>query len=321
MLEVRLFGHCQVRTPHGFLTGADFGVRQRHIFQLLALHRRLSRAGLAELLWAGRPPAGYAATLDGYVGVLRRRLDPVSDPRASAVVGRAGGYELDEAQVRVDLWHFDHLLAQADALAAPAAFQLLARAVNLAAAPLLRDDSPRGEPPRGDGSRGDVPRGDAPPAWAVEARLRHEARLVTAAVRVSWHALQRGDLRTAEAFARRAAELDPQAEAAGQVRLAVLRAEGDRVTALRGYRQGRQSWHHDEPATDFGQAASAVPATDFGQAASAVLATARELAGPHERAATLDERAVQLVARAEQIMAGMHLPCAITPRVPPGGAW
>jgi hypothetical protein len=97
-------------------------------------------------------------------------------------------------------------------------------------------------------------------------------------VRVSWHALQRGDLRTAEAFARRAAELDPQAEAAG-------------------------------------------PATDFGQAASAVLATARELAGPHERAATLDERAVQLVARAEQIMAGMHLPCAITPRVPPGGAW
>src|SRR4051812_25952510 len=114
MFDVRLFGATEVRTPHATMSSRDFGgVKQRHILQLLALNGALSKAELAEHLWEGNPPAEYVATLESYVSLLRRRIDPDSPARRSVVATRTGGYMLDTERVRTDVGRFDQLLAPA----------------------------------------------------------------------------------------------------------------------------------------------------------------------------------------------------------------
>src|SRR5215510_16550164 len=63
------------------------GPRQRAVLALLLLeaNRVVSMDRLAEDIWAGRPPGGWATTLQTYVFHLRRALQP------GRVPGSAGG--------------------------------------------------------------------------------------------------------------------------------------------------------------------------------------------------------------------------------------
>jgi len=279
MFEVRLFGVTEVRTPAATLGARDFGgVKQRHILQLLALYGALSKAELAEHLWEGRPPAEYVATLESYVSLLRRRLDPAAPARHSVLVTRTGGYALDADRVGTDTGEFDRLVGAAAGLPAPVALPLLARAVDLAGAPLLaRAVDLAGAP---------LLAGEDHRTWVVDARQRHRARLVAAATRAAEHGLALGDLRPADRFATHATELDPLAESAWRVRMSSHRAEGDRAGALRHYESCRRTLA-DELGIEPSAATQALFVTilrdDDPGIVAAVLAAARELAAGGSR--------------------------------------
>jgi DNA-binding SARP family transcriptional activator len=295
MFEVRLFGVTEVRTPRGTMTARDFGgVKQRHILQLLALHGALSKAELAEHLWEGSPPAEYIATLESYVSLLRRRIDPGSPARRSVVATRTGGYALDTDRVSTDIGRFDRLLLSASGLPAATALPMLSQAVAVANAPLLADEMY--------------------PTWARDARQRHRARLVEAATRAAEHALAAGDTQHADDLASRATDLEPLAEAAWRVRMSARHAAGDRAGALRHYQSCRRALADElgiEPATGTHELFVRILQDDgqreggLGEVVAAVLAAARELAVA-EIPAGLDDtapggRVIALLARAERL--------------------
>src|SRR4051812_38167278 len=104
MYEIQLFGRVEVRTRGVRLSGRDFGgVKPRHILALLALRGPLHKSDLSDLLWDGRPPANHVTTVESYVSLLRRRLDPAVDARHSVIETVHGGYALIAEQVRVDV--------------------------------------------------------------------------------------------------------------------------------------------------------------------------------------------------------------------------
>ena len=82
------------------------GPRQRAVLALLLLeaNRVVSMDRLAEEVWAGHPPDGWATTVQTYVFHLRRALEP-DRPRggaAAVLVTRDRGYLLHVDRERVD---------------------------------------------------------------------------------------------------------------------------------------------------------------------------------------------------------------------------
>jgi len=82
------------------------GPRQRAVLALLLLeaNRVVSMDRLAEEVWAGHPPEGWATTLQTYVFHLRRALEP-GRPRGAAgsvLVTRDRGYLLHADRAHVD---------------------------------------------------------------------------------------------------------------------------------------------------------------------------------------------------------------------------
>ncbi|MBB4766060.1 BTAD domain-containing putative transcriptional regulator [Amorphoplanes digitatis] len=216
MYEIQLFGRLEVRTRGVRLTGQDFGgEKPRQILALLALRGETNGAELAELLWSGRPPAGHRTTVEGYVSLLRHRLDPAGDSRDSAITSRDGGYALVDERVRVDVARFDELVAAASGRTAGRALRPLTAAAHLAGRPLLEDVEH--------------------PEWAAEARERYRTRLVTTLLDAGGLALAAGEPSTALELAGRAVDIDPVAERGWAITMAAHRSLGDRVAALRAY--------------------------------------------------------------------------------------
>jgi DNA-binding SARP family transcriptional activator len=285
-----------VETLYRQLAAGDFGgVKHRHILQLLVLHKFLTKAELAELLWDGNPPSGYVTTLESYVSVLRRRLDPNGSARNSVVLTRTGGYALDPRRANVDLWDFDALLSRAEGLAPAAALPLIEQALNLARRPLVADESYL--------------------SWAAEARQHHSARVVAAATIAAEHALALGDARRAADLAARATDLDPLAEHAWRVRISALHSAGERTGALRCFHSCRQILSDElgiEPAPATQELFVRILKSDedgpgdLTQLVAAVLAAARELAEVDDSAGVSgsevpDSPVIQLLARTERL--------------------
>jgi DNA-binding SARP family transcriptional activator len=221
MYEIQLFGQLEVRTRGVRLSGRDFGgVKPRHILALLALRGALHKGELADLLWEAGPPANHVATLESYVSVLRRRLDPDAATRHSVIITRNGGYALDPERVRTDVARFDELLGAAAGRASVRALPPLLAAVQLAGRPLLDDE--------------------AGPGWAATIRENHRVRLVEALLCAGEHALAARQPRMAQELAARAVASEPFAERGWYVSMAAFRAVGDRVSALRAYDQCRR---------------------------------------------------------------------------------
>ena len=84
------------------------GPKQRALLAVLLLERNtvVSRDRLIDALWAERPPASAAHTLDAYVSRLRKLIGP------DRLTRRAGGYVLRADAAEVDLDRFDELVAR-----------------------------------------------------------------------------------------------------------------------------------------------------------------------------------------------------------------
>jgi DNA-binding SARP family transcriptional activator len=112
----------------------------RSLLGLLVLSRGLPVPAdrLIDLLWRGAPPPGAGNTLQGYVAVLRRRLEPARRARSASAVllHEGGGYRLaaDAADVDVDRFEAavrtgrDHLDRLRDRMRPPLLTEPAARA-------------------------------------------------------------------------------------------------------------------------------------------------------------------------------------------------
>jgi DNA-binding SARP family transcriptional activator len=225
---VEMFGHTTVRTPQRTLRASDFtGVKPRQILELIALGRGepVRKAALAEHVWAGRPPARWQVTLESYVALLRRALQPGVPGRATVLRTTAGGYRLDVERVRLDLLEFDDLTRRAAAAAPEGALPLWEHALRVADGTLLA-----AEPYA---------------AWAVDARRAHEHVLHGAAVTAAETALELHLPERAVPLAHRATDIDPLAEHGWQVLIRAQLAAGRRAEAAHAFRTCRAGLRRD----------------------------------------------------------------------------
>lgn len=216
MIEVQLIGATQVRTPSRVFAGRDFGgVKPRRLLEILALDPGgpVSKDRLADLLWDGQPPASWTATLEGYVSLLRGRLEPGVPARASVIRTVNGGYALDRDRVRVDSATVRELVTQARAARPGVALPLLRQALEMASGELLA--------------------GSAGAGWADAARGLHLLLRIETATAAAKHALHLGQPALAVTLAVEALALDPMAEEAGGCAMQGLWAEGRTAEALR----------------------------------------------------------------------------------------
>ena len=222
MIQIQLIGATKVRTAFRELDGRDFGgVKPRRLLEILALElgSPVSKDRLADLLWNGEPPTSWTATVEGYVSLLRGRLEPGVPARASVIRTVNGGYVLDDERVEVDSHTARQLVSRASGLRPGPALPLLRQALALAFGELLV------------GSAG-VP-------WADTARQEHLVLRVEAATVAAQHALHLGQPELAASLADQVLALDPMAEEACRCAMQGLWAAGRTAEALRRHAELR----------------------------------------------------------------------------------
>ena len=249
MIRIRLFGTTEVWDLGRSAVITDFrGIKERQILAILALHagQAVAKTRLAKLLWDDHLPDSWHSTLEGYVSLLRRSLEPGVRPSRSMISTRRGSYCLCPDRITSDLAEFDSLVTQAQALAPVDALSRLQAALRLARGEVLADERW---------------------TWADDIRHRYRAKVVNAAVRAGQHALALHDAELATELAQRACDLDPLSEEAWTLLMAAHWLAGRRTDGLRcfaslrtvladelGIAPGRKAQHlhlmivRDEPA-------------------------------------------------------------------------
>jgi SARP family transcriptional regulator, regulator of embCAB operon len=228
MYGIDLFGHTVVRTPDRTLRTPEFpGVKPRQILELVALGRGepVLKTVIADRIWNGRPPAKWPITLESYVALLRRAVQPGVPGRATVLRTTPGGYRLDVERVALDLHVFDRLVRSAAGATAELALPAWERAVQMAGEPLLA-----GEPYA---------------SWAVEARAHQDECVLAAALRGAETALALREPGRAVPLARRATELAPLAEHGWQLLIRGLVATGRRAEAVHAFHRCRTALRRD----------------------------------------------------------------------------
>src|SRR5438552_841681 len=226
MLQVRMFGSIEITDPErGRVLGPrDLGGKKpRQLLEILLLERgrRVSKQRVADLLWADRPPQNYSATVESYVSVLRRTLNPGGSPRDSLILTDRGGYRFADERARVDLDLFDDLLAKCDTDAAQVAMDRLTEAIDLVKGEILEDD-PYAE-------------------WVQDAREAHMPRLMGALVSAGECALTLGDPVHALRLADRALARDSLVEAASRIAMVASYRLGRQEDAVRTFHRCRET--------------------------------------------------------------------------------
>lgn len=199
-MRVQLFGAFRVGAKGGDLGPRDLpALKPKQLLELLVIERGhvVPKARLAELLWGADLPRDYSATVETYVSVLRRTLEPGVPPRKSLIVTEREGYRLDAARIEVDLDEFDGLLAEAAGADPLVALARINRALQLVRGEVLEDE----------------PYSD----WAAALRQTYRTRLVQTLIDGGRLSLLTGEAAAALALAERAVALDPLAEPAYQV--------------------------------------------------------------------------------------------------------
>ena len=102
----------------------------------------MSKDRLMALLWRESPPSCATATLEGYVCVPRKRLQPLQTARGSLITTMAGCYAIDMSRLDLDLVRYEHLVAAGlePATSAAEALPMLQEAMALAQCPLLPEE-------------------------------------------------------------------------------------------------------------------------------------------------------------------------------------
>jgi DNA-binding SARP family transcriptional activator len=214
--EIDVFGTTTVRTPDTVLAlDALTPAKPRQLLEILTLARGqvVVKPVLADKLWSGSPPRSWPTTLEGYVAVLRRLLQPGVPGRATIVRTAPGGYRLDLARTRVDLDVFDDLSRTSSG--GPDALQCLVRAAELA--------------------RPDVLEHERYAEWPQAVRRDYQRRGVRAAVTAARAALDAHQIDLALDLAGDAVRRDPLAEDGWQVLITAHGQAGRSADAARAF--------------------------------------------------------------------------------------
>ncbi|HEX5120713.1 MAG TPA: BTAD domain-containing putative transcriptional regulator [Pseudonocardiaceae bacterium] len=215
MIRIRLFGATEVTDVEHGATITDFrGVKARQILAILALHsgQYLSKAKLARLLWDDRTPDSWHSTLEGYVSVLRRTVEPGVRPAQSMIITQRGSYRVRPERIVTDLAEFDALVDQAAQFGPPASLPKLLAALALARGEVLAAEQW---------------------AWLGEIRARYQQKVAQTYVRAGQQALALGDAEAAAELGRRARDLDSLDEQAWTLMLEAFWMAGRRSDGLR----------------------------------------------------------------------------------------
>jgi DNA-binding SARP family transcriptional activator len=222
-MRIQLFGQLRVTTPTGDLGPRDLpALKPKQLLELLVIERGhvVPKPRLAEFLWRDDLPRNYSATIETYVSVLRRTLEPDVPARKSLIVTEQGGYGLDTSRLDVDLDEFDQLLAEAAGAEPLVALAGINRALQLVRGPVLADE----------------PYAD----WAEAERRAYQPRVVQALIDGGRLSLLTGEATAALALAERAVALDPLAEAAYQVLMTASYSLWRQDDALRAFDRCRR---------------------------------------------------------------------------------
>lgn len=218
-ISVDLLGGLRVRIGRTTMGPRDLGgAKPRRILLALLLHggSPVSKDRLVSLLWEGTPPLGARATLESYVCLLRKRLQPESLRAASPITTMAGGYAIDMTRVDLDVAVYERLVSAAlrPGTCPTKALPMLVEAMVLAGSPLLPEE--------------------VDSEWLDEVRTTHNhdvrKALVAAADKVAGVAPS-----TAERWARQALAADHLDESAWRALLHSMEAGGQHADGLRTY--------------------------------------------------------------------------------------
>ncbi|WP_426767264.1 BTAD domain-containing putative transcriptional regulator [Pseudarthrobacter sp. 1G09] len=221
-LRISVLGPLTIRRGDVELHANDLGgPKPRQVLEILLLNlgSAVSKTRIMDLLWGGNHPAVALPTLESYVSVLRRNLQPGSG-RTGPLRTVTGGYAMDRSLVDLDLDRFDSLTKQASHAAPAAALALLSEALELGSAPLLGDE--------------------LLPAWAEEERALHTARVALARVQAAECALAVGEADRAVAWGLAATNEDPLNERGWNVLILGLEKNGQDNEALRAFDRCRR---------------------------------------------------------------------------------
>ncbi len=116
-MHIRLLGPLEIEDGPRRLGPADFsGRKPKQLLEILLTERGrvVSKDRLADLLWHDELPQDASATIDTYVSVLRRHLEPaILHAKDSRYVRRGHpGYLFDASEVEVDVDRFQALIAE-----------------------------------------------------------------------------------------------------------------------------------------------------------------------------------------------------------------
>jgi len=223
-ISVDLLGGLRVRAGETIMGPRELGgAKPRRVLLALLLHRGspVSKDRLVSLLWGGSPPSCAKATLEAYVCVLRKKLQPCQGAGTSLITTVAGCYAIDMARVDLDVVRYERLVSAAlrPATAATDALPMLLQAMTLAESPLLPEE--------------------VDSEWLDDVRRIHNLNIrkdmVAASNKVA--ELSSG---SAERWARLALEGDPLDESAWHALLASKEASGQHADGLQAYDQCRR---------------------------------------------------------------------------------
>ncbi|WP_246018486.1 response regulator [Arthrobacter crusticola] len=221
-LRISVFGPLTVHRGETELSANQLGgPKPRQVLEILLLSfgSAVSKSRIMDLLWSGNHPAVALPTLESYVSVLRRHLQPGTG-RSGPLRTVNGGYAIDRTLVELDLDRFDRLVKRASQAVPHAALAMLTEALELASAPLLGDE--------------------LLPAWAEEERILHASRVGSARVLAAETALAVGNIAQAVAWADAAAKEDPLNERAWTALILGLERNGENTEALRAFDRCRR---------------------------------------------------------------------------------
>jgi SARP family transcriptional regulator, regulator of embCAB operon len=223
-ISVDLLGGLRVRAGKRTMGSRELGgTKLRRVLLALILHRGapVSKDRLVSMLWEGTPPSGAKATLETYVCVLRKTLQPCHEVRTSLITTAAGCYAIDMSRVDLDLVRYEQLMSAAlqPDLSAIDALPMLREAMTFAESPLLPEEL------------------DC--EWLDDFRRIHDQQarkdLVAAA-----HKVTRLPSNDAERWARLALEGDPLDESAWHALLQSMEHSGHHADGLRAYDRCRR---------------------------------------------------------------------------------
>jgi len=223
-ITVDLLGGLRVRAGRTTMGARELGgTKPRRVLLALLLQRGfpVSKNRLTSLLWEGSPPSGARATLESYVCVLRKTLQPCHQVRESLITTVADGYAIDMNRVDLDVMRYEGLMSAAlhPDTSAVDALPMLQQSMTLVSSPLLPDEF------------------DC--EWLDDARRVHDQTVRTGLIAAANKVVVLSSA-SAERWARLALEGDPLDESAWQALLRSMESGGQDAAGLRAYDQCRR---------------------------------------------------------------------------------